>query len=160
MAVLFLALTPFLIPETRIPDRTKLDAVGAVAITGGSSRAAAPLAPPVGILKRPTVMWGNFAGLVVFSVETATSFMMTLHLQNVLGLSPFVTSLIFGIPGPVAVFAGPIAGRLISRSGYRTVLAAGVSLQSLAAIPLNFPSNDRWACRCWSRRCCSAASGT
>jgi MFS family permease len=35
VAVLILALTPFLIPETRIPDRTKLDAVGAVAVTGG-----------------------------------------------------------------------------------------------------------------------------
>jgi MFS family permease len=90
-------------------------------------------------------MWGNYAGLVVFSMETATIFMMTLYLQHVLGLSPFVTALIFGIPGLVAVFAGPIAGRLISRSGYRTVLTAGMSLQSLAAIPLIFLGNDRWA---------------
>lgn len=40
-------------------------------------RASAPLAP-VRILKRPAVKWGNYAGLVVFTMETAMIFLMTL----------------------------------------------------------------------------------
>ena len=166
VAVLILALTPFLISESRVPDRVRLDVPGAVTVTGGllaavyaiversilagalgvvllaafwviESRAAAPLAP-VRILRRPTVKWGNFAGLVVFSTETAMIFMMTLYLQNILEFTPLVTGLVFGVPGLAAVFAGPVAGRLIGRHGYRKVLVGGLTVQAVATVPLIF----------------------
>ena len=38
-------------------------------------------------------------------------FLMTLYLQNVLGFSPLVTGLVFGVPGLAAMVAGVIAGR-------------------------------------------------
>jgi MFS family permease len=166
VAVLILALTPFLIAESRVPDRVRLDVPGAVTVTGGllaavyaviersiiagavglvllaafwviESRAAAPLAP-IRILRRPTVKWGNYAGLVVFSTETAMIFMMTLYLQNILEFTPLVTGLVFGVPGLAAVLAGPIAGRLIGRHGYRTVLVGGLTVQAVATVPLIF----------------------
>ncbi|WP_447007438.1 MFS transporter [Saccharothrix isguenensis] len=166
-----IVLTPFLIPESKMPERVKLDVRGAITVTGGllavvyaiieasliaavvgvvllavfwmiERSAAAPLTPPR-ILKRPNVKWANYAGLVVFSMETATIFMMTLYLQNVLDFSPVATGLIFGVPGLAAVFAGPIAGRMLSRYGYRKVLPAGMLVQTLAAIPLIFLGTDR-----------------
>src|SRR6185369_13054269 len=87
-------------------------------------RAEAPLAP-LRILKRPTVKWGNVAGFTIFTMEPAAIFLMTLYLQNVLGLSPLETGLVFGLPGLAAVSAGVIAGRLIGRHGNRAILVAG-----------------------------------
>lgn len=171
VAVITLVLTPFLLAESKVPDRVKLDVPGAIAVTGGllavvyaiiekdlvvgtigvvllavfwavELRASAPLAP-VRILKRPTVKWGNLAGLTIFSMETATIFMMTLYLQNILKFNPLMTGLIFGVPGLAAVLAGPIAGRVIGRYGYRTVLPAGMGLQAVPAIPLIFLGTDR-----------------
>jgi MFS family permease len=171
VAVITLVLTPFLLDESKVPDRIKLDVPGAITVTGGllavvyaiieqsvvlavvglillavfwvvESRAAAPLAP-VRILERPTVKWGNYAGLAIFSMETATIFMMTLYLQNILELDPLITGLIFGVPGLAAVLAGPIAGRLIGRYGYRRVLPVGMVLQTLPAVPLIFLGANR-----------------
>ncbi|MGW0886157.1 MFS transporter [Streptomyces sp. NPDC002671] len=171
VAVVILALTPFMITESKVPDRIGLDVPGAITVTGGllaavyaiieksivagvvgvvllaafwaiELHAAAPLAP-VRILRRPTVKWGNYAGLVVFSMETAMIFMMTLYLQKILTLDPLITGLIFGVPGLAAVLAGPIAGRLIGRYGYRTVLPAGLAVQSLATVPLTFIGSGR-----------------
>lgn len=166
VAVVILLLTPFVISETSLPGRVKLDLPGAMTVTGGllaviyavieknvlsavlgvlllaafwmiELRSPAPLAP-MRILKRPTVKWGNYAGLVVFTMETAMIFLMTLYLQKILGFSPLTTGLIFGVPGLAAVAAGVIAGRLIGRFGGRMVLAVGMSVQGLATLPLVF----------------------
>lgn len=173
VAVVILLLIPFLISESRSPDREKLDLPGAVTVTGGllaviyavieknvpsavvgvlllaafwviELRSPAPLAP-VRILKRPTVKWGNYAGLVVFTMEPAMIFLTTLYLQKVLGFSPLITGLIFGVPGLAAVAAGVIAGRFIGRFGNRGVLAVGLSVQGLATFPLVFLGAGRMA---------------
>jgi MFS family permease len=171
VTLLILSAAPFAISESRLTERVKLDLAGAITVTGGllavvfaiveksifagaigiallaafwliEQRAAAPLTP-VRTLERSTVKWGNYAGLVVFAMETAMIFMMTLYLQNVLKLSPLVTGLIFGVPGLAAVLAGPIAGRFIGRYGYRTTLAAGMTVQTLSTLPLIFLGADR-----------------
>ncbi|TDD88707.1 MFS transporter [Actinomadura rubrisoli] len=173
VAVVILLITPALVGESRQPDRVRLDLPGAVTVTGGllaviyaiieknlpsavagvlllaafwtiELRSPAPLAP-VRILKRPTVKWGNYAGLVIFTMEPAMIFLTTLYLQRVLGLSPLATGLIFGIPGLASVAAGVIAGRFIRRLGTRAVLAAGLSVQGLATLPLVFLGSDRMA---------------
>src|SRR5882757_1262803 len=173
VAVVVLLVTPRLIAESKRPARVQLDLPGAVTVTGGllaviyavieksvpaavvgvlllaafwmiELRSPAPLAP-VRILKRPTVKWGNYAGLVVFTMEPAMIFLMTLYLQNVLGFSPLATGLVFGVPGLAAVAAGVIAGRFIGRFGTRNVLAAGLSVQGLATAPLMFLGADRVA---------------
>src|SRR4051794_10250732 len=106
VAVVILAVTPFLIAECRVPGRVRLDLPGAVTVTGGllaviyaviernalsavagvllltafwmiETRSPAPLVP-VRILRRPTVKWGNYAGLVIFTMEPAMIFLMTL----------------------------------------------------------------------------------
>jgi MFS family permease len=173
VAVVLLLLTPFLISESRVPKRAALDLPGAVTVTGGllaviyavieknvpvavvgvlllaafwliERRSPAPLVP-VRILKRPTVKWGNYAGFVIFVVEPAVIFLTTLYLQQILGLSPLVTGLIFCVPGLAAVAAGVIAGRFIGRFGSHTVLAVGLSVTGLANLPLVFLGADRMA---------------
>jgi MFS family permease len=171
VSVLILACAPFVLSESRTPKRVTLDLPGATTVTGGllalvyaiieqstlagvigvallaafwviELRAPAPLTP-LRTLKRATVKWGNYAGLVVFAMETGMIFMMTLYLQNVLELSPLITGLIFGVPGLAAVFAGPVAARFIGRYGYRKVLAAGMAVQGLSTLPLIFVGSDR-----------------
>jgi MFS family permease len=164
MAVLILVVTPFVVRASRAPAGVKLDVPGAVTVTlgllafafgatnrnlyaviGGLAllavfwlielRAKAPLAA-VSILSRPTVKWGNFAGLIVFTMEPALIFLMTLYLQEVLHLSPLTTGLTFGVPGLAAVAAGIVAGRFIGRYGARNVLAVGLLGQAGFTAPL------------------------
>lgn len=171
VAVLVLLVTPLVIEESRRAERVRLDLPGAVTVTGGllaviyavierspvaaaagvlllalfwriEARSAAPLAP-LHILKRATVKWGNLAGLVIFVIEPAMIFLMTLYLQEILDLSPLATGLVFGVPGLASVAAGVIGGRLIGRFGHRAVLTAGMSVQGLAILPLVFLGADR-----------------
>jgi MFS family permease len=173
VGVVILLVTPILISESSRPGRVKLDLPGAVTVTGGllaviyavlensipsaavgvvllaafwfiELRSPAPLAP-VRILKRPTVKWGNYAGLVSFTMGTGLIFMVTLYLQLVLGFSPLVAGLVFGVPGLAAVPAGVLAGRLLGRFGSRKVLAVGVAVQALAPLPLVFLGANRAA---------------
>jgi MFS family permease len=173
VAVLVLVCTPFVISESRVPQRVALDVPGAASVSAGllaviyavveksllaavigvlllaafwaiELRASAPLAP-LRILRRPTVKWGNYAGLVVFAMETGMIFLMTLYLQHVLAFSPLATGLIFGIPGLAAVAAGVIAGRLIGRFGVRNVLTVAMLVQAVATVPLMFLGVNRAA---------------
>ncbi|MFJ9816678.1 MFS transporter [Streptomyces sp. NPDC101151] len=94
-------------------------------------KAKAPLAP-VRVLTRQTVKWGNFGGLITFTMESSVIFLLTLYLQEVFGYTPLQTGLAFCGIG-VAAFAGGLAApRLIGRFGNRTVLGAGLLLQAVA----------------------------
>jgi MFS family permease len=164
VAVLILAAAPFVVPADRTRSDVKLDVPGAVTVTAGllafafgvidknlyaligglallvvfvliERRAKAPLAA-LQILSRPTVRWGNLAGLTIFTVESGLNFLMTLYLQDVLHFAPLTTGLIFGVPGLASVVAGVIAGRIIARAGVRKVLAAGIAVQVGFTIPL------------------------
>ncbi|MBC2878900.1 MULTISPECIES: MFS transporter [Streptomyces] len=89
------------------------------------SRTAEPLVN-LSMLRRPTVAFGNLAGLTTFATMTAAIFLLTLYLQDVLHLSAFRTGLIFGVQGVVAVLAGTVASKVIARFGTRTTLFAGL----------------------------------
>ncbi|MEU9197948.1 MFS transporter [Streptomyces hundungensis] len=162
-AVAVLALAPRLLPESRTPERPRLDVPGAVTVTGGllaviyalstaaqrgfggadvwgtllvgvallvafvvvESRASAPLIS-LPMLKRRTVAWGNLGGLITFSMMSTVVFVLTLYLQETLGLSSFETGLIFGVQGLASAAAGSSAAKLIGRFGARRVLAASL----------------------------------
>ena len=166
VAAAILIATPFLITESTVTGRARPDLPGALTVSGGllalvyavidqslpaavagvlllaafrliEHRSPAPLVPPR-ILARRTVKWGNFAGLVLFAMEPAVIFLTTLYLQRILGLSPWATGLVFGVPGLASVAAGVLAGRAIGRFGSRVLLAAGLTVQALATLPLVF----------------------
>lgn len=173
VALAILVLTPGLVAASRVPHRPVLDVPGALTVTGGllagvyaiieqdwrwglagilllaafvvvELRATAPLVP-LRILRRPTVRWGNGAGLVIFSMETAAIFLMTIYVQQSIGLSPVITGLVFGIPGLAAVSAGILAGRFLGAFGTRRVLVTGMVVQGVATLPLAFVGTDRTA---------------
>jgi MFS family permease len=171
VAVVILLIVPVLISESSRPDRVRLDLPGAVTVTGGllavtyailekslpaavtgvllltafwmiELRSPAPLVP-VRILRRPTVKWGNYAGFMVFAMEPAMIFLLTLYLQQILRYSPLTTGLIFGVPGLASVAAGALAGRFIGRFGSRKILVVGLAVQGLATLPLVFLGTGR-----------------
>lgn len=166
--LIVLPLAPGLLPESRTPDRPRLDVPGAVTVTGGllaliyalstaaergfggadvlvtlvagvlllgtfvvvESRHPAPLVS-LPMLRRRTVAFGNLGGLVTFSMMSVVIFVLTLYLQETLGLSAFATGLVFGVQGAVSVFAGTVAPKLIGRFGARRVLVLSLAGQGL-----------------------------
>ncbi|RFU85153.1 MFS transporter [Streptomyces triticagri] len=94
------------------------------------SRTAEPLIS-LPMLRRRTIAWGNLGGLVTFSMMSTVVFVLTLYLQEVLGLSPFQTGLVFGAQGVVAVITGANAPRVIGRLGARRTLAGSLLLQGV-----------------------------
>jgi EmrB/QacA subfamily drug resistance transporter len=106
-------------------------------------RAASPLAP-VQILERPSVKWGNIGGFVVFSMESAVVFLLTLYLQRVLGMSALVSGLALGLPGLSAVVAGILAPRVLGRFGTRRALVVGLVVQALANGVLLWTGRAHW----------------
>ncbi|MFC8451548.1 MFS transporter [Kitasatospora sp. NPDC057223] len=95
------------------------------------SKAPSPLVP-VTILKRPTVIWGNLAGLIAFLTETSLVFLMTLYLQEVLDFSPLAAGLSFGVLGIGTVIGGSLAAKVIARIGTKATLITGGLLQAAA----------------------------
>ncbi|MEU6930580.1 MFS transporter [Streptomyces sp. NPDC046374] len=167
-SVIVLPLAPGLLPESRTPERPKLDVPGAVTVTGGllsliyalstaaergfggadvlvtlvagialltafvvvESRSSAPLVS-LPMLKRRTVAFGNLGGIITFSMMSTVVFVLTLYLQETLGLSGFLTGLVFGVQGLLSVFAGSAAPKVIGRFGARRTLVVSLVGQGL-----------------------------
>ncbi|WP_079193999.1 MFS transporter [Streptomyces sp. CB02923] len=113
-----------------VPVALVLGLVLLVAFVIVESRAAQPLVS-LPMLRRPTVAWGNLAGLVTFSMMSAVVFLLTLHLQEVLHLSAFLTGLVFGVQGIFAVLSGVVAPKVIGRIGARRTLLTGLAVQAV-----------------------------
>jgi EmrB/QacA subfamily drug resistance transporter len=96
-----------------------------------------PLAS-VRILTKPTVSWGNLGGLVSFTMETASIFLMTLYLQEVLHYSALTAGLVFSALGVTAFIGGVYAPRIIGRFGSKNTLWTGLFLQGISTAPLFF----------------------
>ncbi|MFJ9075069.1 MFS transporter [Streptomyces sp. NPDC102278] len=94
------------------------------------SRSSAPLVS-LPMLRRRTVAWGNFGGLVTFSMMSTVVFVLTLYLQETLHLSAFLTGLVFGVQGVASAVAGSYASRVIGRFGARRTLIGSLLGQGL-----------------------------
>ena len=95
------------------------------------------------VLAKRHVAWGNIAGLLAFATETSLVFPLTLYLQNVLGLSPLLAGLSFGVLGVGTVLGGLLAPRFIARTDARKAILAGFGVQAAATLPLAFVGADR-----------------
>ncbi|MCP3821640.1 MFS transporter [Streptomyces sp. A3M-1-3] len=106
-------------------------------------RSPEPLAP-LRILGRRTITWGNIGGAATFVGFTAMIFLLTLYLQEVLGYSPMVTGLTFGVLGVGAFLGGVTAPRWIGVLGSsHAVLAGGLLIQGISVGVLFFAGDDR-----------------
>ncbi|MBW8806082.1 MAG: MFS transporter [Catenulisporales bacterium] len=99
------------------------------------SRTAEPLVS-LRILRRRSVAVGNLGGLVTFATMSSVVFLGTLLLQQVNGMSPTLTGLVFGVMGTAAAVGGVLAPKLIGRFGTRATLIGGLVWQGLLTAPL------------------------
>ncbi|MFF7402515.1 MULTISPECIES: MFS transporter [Streptomyces] len=181
-ALIVLPLAPGLLPESRTPDRPRLDVPGAITVTTGllsliyalstaadhgfgradvlaalaagllllsafvlvESRSAAPLVS-LPMLRRRTVAWGNIGGLVTFSMMSTIVFVLTLYLQEILGLSAFETGLVFGFQGLLSVVAGTFAPKVIGRLGARRTLVGSLAGQGALTASLLLLNTHVWS---------------
>ncbi|MFC8525948.1 MFS transporter [Nocardia sp. NPDC057227] len=94
-------------------------------------RAPDPIAP-LRVLSRTTVKWGNLAGLITLSMESGLSFLLTIYMQQVLGLSVLTTGLAFTLLGLGVFLGGMIAPRVVGSLGPRAALLLGLVVQGVA----------------------------
>ncbi|QIP86566.1 MFS transporter [Streptomyces sp. Tu 2975] len=94
------------------------------------TRSPAPLVS-LPMLRRRTVAFGNLGGLVTFSMMSTVVFVLTLYLQETLGLPAYVTGLVFGVQGVLSVIAGTFAPKIIGRFGAPRVLVFSLAGQGI-----------------------------
>lgn len=97
------------------------------------ARTAQPLVA-LRMLRRRTVAWGNAGGLVTFSMMSSVVFLCTLYLQQVRGISPLASGLVFGMLGLGAAAGGWLAPRLVARMGAHRLLVAGLAVQAVVTV--------------------------
>ncbi|WP_262412753.1 MFS transporter [Actinacidiphila acidipaludis] len=97
----------------------------------------------VRVVRRRTVRWGNLGGIVTFTMASSLTFLMTLYLQRVLGYSPLVTGLTFGLLGAAAFAGGTFAPRLIGRVSGPGGLLTGLVIQASASFLLVFVGDGK-----------------
>lgn len=108
------------------------------------SRTGSPLVS-LPMLRRRTVAWGNLGGLVTFSMMSTVVFVLTLYLQEVLGLSAWETGLVFGVQGVMSVIAGSFMPRFIGRLGARRTLVVSLAGQGAFGVALQFLNAHVWS---------------
>ena len=164
VALIALALTPRLIPESRSESATRhFDAAGAVAITAGLSllayatldassagwgsakiisllalsvaligafiaielRSAAPLIP-FRIFRLRTLTGANVVGVLLGASLFSMFYFISLYMQQVLGYSPIHAGLSYLPLAVTIVVAAGLGGQLVTRFGFKPILAAGM----------------------------------
>ncbi|MFD8915533.1 MFS transporter [Streptomyces sp. NPDC059575] len=108
------------------------------------SRTPAPLVS-LPMLRRRTVAWGNLGGLITFSMMSAVIFVLTLYLQEILGLSAFETGLVFGVQGVLSVVAGTVAPKVIGRLGAPRTLVVSLTGQGALVATLLLLDTGSWS---------------
>jgi EmrB/QacA subfamily drug resistance transporter len=96
-------------------------------------RSKAPLVP-FRIFRLRTLTGANIVGVLVGASLFSMFFFITLYMQQVLGFSPIEAGLAY-LPLAVTIIAASAAGsQLVTRVGFKPVLAAGMGLIALALI--------------------------
>ena len=166
VALVVLALTPGLIPESRSESQTRtFDLGGAVTVTAGLSllvfaivdaesagwgstqtivliaaaiallgvfaaielRSQAPLVP-FSIFRKRTLTGANVVGLMVGGSLFAMFFFITLYMQQVLDYSPIKAGLSYLPLSLAIIMSAGVASQLVTKIGFKPVLAAGMAL--------------------------------
>ena len=164
VALVALALTPGLIPESRSESATRhFDAAGAVTVTAGLSvlayafldasnsgwgstkivsllalsaaliaafvaielRSKAPLIP-FRIFRLRTLTGANVVGILLGASLFSMFFFISLYMQQVLGYSPIHAGLSYLPLALTIIVAAGLGGQLVTRFGFKPILAAGL----------------------------------
>ncbi|MEO7427387.1 MAG: MFS transporter [Fibrobacteria bacterium] len=101
---------------------------------------------PLRIFLLPGIAAANLVGTFLSAALVAMNLVLTLHFQQVLHFTPFMTGLAFLPHGLAASYAGPWGGRIANRVGPKAVLVGGCALVLACLIALAFLStrNTYW----------------
>jgi EmrB/QacA subfamily drug resistance transporter len=172
VALIALALTPGLIPESRSESATRhFDAAGAISVTAGLSvlayavldassagwgstkiigllalsaaliaafaaievRSKAPLVP-FRIFRLRTLTGANIVGLLLGASLFSMFFFISLYMQQVLGYSPIHAGLSYLPLAVTIIVAAGLGGQLVTRFGFKPVLATGMLAVALGLV--------------------------
>ena len=164
VALIALALTPGLIPESRSESATRhFDAAGAITVTGGLSvlayavldassagwgstktigllalsaaliaafaviemRSKAPLVP-FRVFRLRTLTGANVVGLLLGASLFSMFYFISLYMQQVLGYSPIHAGLSYLPLAVTIIIAAGLGGQLVTRFGFKPILATGM----------------------------------
>ena len=103
------------------------------AFVGWELRAKEPLVP-FGIFKVKTLTAANIAGLILGTVTFSMFLMLTLYMQQVLGYSPMKTGVAYLAVAGTAILWSGVAAQLVNRVGVKPVIAAGMTLLTVALV--------------------------
>ena len=103
------------------------------AFVGWELRAKEPLVP-FGIFKVKTLTAANIAGLILGTVTFSMFLMLTLYMQQVLGYSPMKTGVAYLAVAGTAILWSGVAAQLVNRVGAKPVIAAGMTLLTVALL--------------------------
>jgi EmrB/QacA subfamily drug resistance transporter len=88
-------------------------------------RSAAPLVP-FSIFRKRTLTGANIVGLLVGGSLFSMFFFITLYMQDVLGFSPIEAGLAYLPLSVLIIISAGLGGQLVSRLGFKPVLATGM----------------------------------
>ena len=103
------------------------------AFVGWELRAKEPLVP-FAIFKIRTLTAANIAGLILGTVTFSMFLMLTLYMQQVLGYSPMKTGVAYLAVAGTAILWSGVAAQLVNRVGVKPVIAAGMTLLTVALL--------------------------
>ncbi|MGH3416714.1 MAG: MFS transporter [Actinocrinis sp.] len=83
------------------------------------------------VLRRRTVALGNLGGLTAFAMASSVVFLGTLFLQQIHGMSPTGSGLVFGVMGVAAAIGGAVAPRVVGRFGSPRTLVVSLFAQGV-----------------------------
>lgn len=117
-----------------VSGRVVVALLAAVAFLGlfvlAERRSPAPLVP-LSLLRRRNIVVANTIIAALGAIMTATMFFLSLHLQQVLGVSPLRTGLAL-VPMSIVLTLGALASKaLLPRSGIRRLMVTGAILMAL-----------------------------
>lgn len=94
------------------------------------------------MLRRGNVAWGNITGLLAFGTFTSLVFLLTLYLQEILGLGAISTGVVLGVLGVGTVLGGLIAPKIIGRTNSKVAIIIGLVVQGVMTVPLFFATES------------------
>jgi len=135
-----------LVPSTRSLIPIALGLLGGGLFVWVEARAEHPVLDIKLFKSNRTFTFSNIAALINFSATYAVTFLMSLYLQYIKGLSPENAGLLMIASPVVQAFFSPIAGRLSDRMEPRKVAAIGMAVTMVGLVPFIFlnPQTSVW----------------
>ncbi|NYT07449.1 MAG: MFS transporter [Methanomicrobiales archaeon] len=138
-----LILILFSVGVSRVPDPASIGLIGASALTviiflAVENRRPQPLFPITLLRENRVFSFSNLAALINYSATFAVTFLMSLYLQVVRGMSPAAAGSVLLIQPFCQMICSPLAGRLSDRTDPSLLASSGMAVSSLCLLSLAF----------------------